>query len=120
MKYSVGDICDRLSILTLKLKYLDADRYNIEYEEFKKEYEIYNKTYNLDSLLNNLIEINSRIWNLEADIRSGKEKKLGLKEVGRRAIQIRDINEQRVKTKNEINIITNTGFQEIKSTWDKE
>ena len=39
---------------------------------------------------------------MESDIRKGKEGELGLEEVGRRAIAIRDINGLRIMIKNEI------------------
>jgi hypothetical protein len=49
------------------------------------------------------------MWTLEADLRKGKEGELGLEEVGRRAIAIRDLNKQRVTLKNSI-----SKFKDIK------
>ena len=49
-----------------------------------------------------LYDINGQIWDLEADIRNGKEGLLGLEEVGRRALKIRDLNAERIRLKNEI------------------
>ena len=49
-----------------------------------------------------LQEINGRIWDLESDIRKGKEGELGLEEVGRRAIAIRNINGERIALKQKI------------------
>ena len=61
-----------------------------------------------------LYEINGRIWDLEADIRQGKEDKLGLEEVGRRALKIRGINRERIEVKNLITKESGSGFFEIK------
>jgi hypothetical protein len=47
-----------------------------------------------------LYKINGEIWKLESDIRRGKEGELGLEEVGRRALAIRDINNKRISTQN--------------------
>lgn len=47
-----------------------------------------------------LKEVNGKIWDLESDIRKGKEGQLGLEEVGRRALAIRHHNAERVKIKN--------------------
>lgn len=57
---------------------------------------------------------NNEIWALEASIRNKKEKILGLKEVGRRALKIRDFNAKRIEAKNKIGNLTKTGFKEIK------
>lgn len=54
-----------------------------------------------------LLLINSKIWNLEADIRQGKE--LSLEEIGKRALAIRDINKKRIAVKN-----TLSKYKEIK------
>jgi len=67
-----------------------------------------------------LFEINGKIWSLESDIRLGKETELGLEEVGRRALQIRDHNKVRIQYKNELNLKYNEGFEEIKVNHSSE
>lgn len=57
----------------------------------------------LGELIDKLTIINNKIWHLEAEIRNGKEGKLGLEEIGRRALQIRNLNKERIAIKNEIN-----------------
>lgn len=64
--------------------------------------------------IDKLYEINGRIWDLEADIRQGKEDKLGLEEVGRRALKIRGINRERIEVKNLITKESGSGFFEVK------
>lgn len=63
---------------------------------------------------NKMLEANGNIWTLESDIRQGKEGELGLEEVGRRALAIRDLNAGRIKVKNELNEHFKEGFIELK------
>jgi len=65
-------------------------------------------------LLDLLKVVNGFIWDLESDIRKGKEGQLGLEEVGRRALMIRNLNSIRVWTKNLITRTTGRGHLEIK------
>ena len=53
--------------------------------------------------------VNLKISLLEADIRQGKEAELGLEEVGRRALLIRDLNKERVALKNHLNEVLDPG-----------
>jgi len=111
MNYSISDILDRVSILRLKLKNsncLSDDERNIiqdELQELSKEIKEEH-----EATLEKLYYINGMIWKLESDIRSGKEGELGLEEVGRRALMIRDFNKVRISIKNSMN----DRFKEIK------
>ena len=69
---------------------------------------------NITPFVDKLYKVNGKIWDLESDIRKGKEGILGFEEVGRRAIKIRDFNNQRVSIKNEIVSNFRQGFVEIK------
>lgn len=53
-----------------------------------------------EDLIEELYTVNGQIWDLESDIRKGKEGELGLEEVGRRAIAIRELNNKRIFIKN--------------------
>ena len=64
-------------------------------------------------LVSQLYDIHKNIWNLEADIRQSKLDNDEM-EVGRRAIQIRNWNKQRIVLKNELNQLVGEGFQEVK------
>jgi hypothetical protein len=105
MKVSIGDIFDKWSILRMKVKLSEDVRE--EYEEYVKEL----AGIPLNDSVFDLIEINSKMWILEADIRNGKE--MPLEEVGKRALQIRDLNKIRIEAKNKINEIFGD-YQEIK------
>jgi len=90
-----GEIFDRASILILKTVHgLESEdelsELLLELGIEKKEVEVFI----------GLLKVNGKIWNLESDIRQGKE--LGLEEVGRRALAIRDLNKERIALKNSI------------------
>jgi hypothetical protein len=109
MEMSLGEIADRYSIIKLKSERTDVD--------CKEEFDTLKNELNGDEIyayVDQLYEVNRRIWDLESDIRKGKEGELGLEEVGRRAIMIRDFNKERINIKNTINTIYKTGFIEKK------
>lgn len=110
MLMSLGEIVDRYSIVLLKSERTTLDVFE-ELDLLKKSIEQYE---NLDIYIKRLYEINGEIWDLESDIRKGKEGELGLEEVGRRAIAIRSFNNIRVSLKNEINNKFNSGYKETK------
>lgn len=112
---------DKLSILTLKLERLPRD---IERGAVEREHSFYtavidaylkNGTQVYELWLKTLIEINGRIWDLEAAIRQGRDDELGLEEIGRRALQIRTINGERVRYKNKIAELIGMDFFEVKT-----
>lgn len=49
-----------------------------------------------------LLDIHNKIWDLESDLKSGRESNLPLEEIGRRAILIRDWNNKRIAVKNRV------------------
>ena len=106
MEIQLSDLIDRYTILLLKAERLQNEEINEELNECKGA---------IDKVVSNWIEtlynINGQIWDLEADIRNGKEGKLGLEEVGHRALLIRDLNKKRIEMKNKISV---NGFREIK------
>ena len=110
MKMSLGEICDRYSIVKLKSERTELDCS----EEFRALEAEVRKYEDLEVFIDQLYDVNGLIWDLESDIRRGKEKELGMLEVGRRAIAIRNLNGQRVSTKNQINKKYKSGFQETK------
>lgn len=119
MEYPLSEIMDRYTIALLKKeKIIDANNEK-ELSELENEINTFISK-NPDAkepLLNfqrRLYQINSEIWDLESDIRKGKENILGLEEVGRRAITIRGFNKRRVGIKNEIVTLTGNGFIDVK------
>jgi len=115
MEYPISEILDRYSIAILKKERLDIDNQK-EINDLKVVIESY-KDENfefIESYITKLIDINGKIWDLESDIRKGKEGVLGLEEVGRRAILIRENNKIRVGYKNEIVEYFGVGYLDIK------
>lgn len=112
MKLSIGDVIDRWTIA-----YLKNIRGNIDNTDEIYEYQDYCQTYDqnvISRFFKELLQHNGDIWTLESDIRKGKDDELGLEEIGRRAIQIREHNKLRIEVKNRINSYFKEGHQEIK------
>lgn len=61
-----------------------------------------------------LKEINGRVWDKESAIRQGREKELGLEEIGRRTLQLRELSKERVAYKRKIAEAGGLAFYEIK------
>jgi len=116
MKISIGDIVDRYSICKLKSERLNLD---LSDEISQLESEIVNYK-DITQYVGDLYEVNGLIWDLESDIRKGNEEILGLEEIGRRALKIRDFNNLRVKIKNEVNSKYGEGFIEVKMNHGSE
>lgn len=101
----ISELCDRLTIAQLKFDRLPDDQ--IDKAGLQKQIDYYEtgidrSNNQLNFLLTDLHAINGRMWDAEYDIRKGLDDELGLEEVGRRAIHIRDLNRTRVAIKNEI------------------
>lgn len=111
-EYNLGDLIDRLSILTRKI-YFNDDTSISEHRYLEKHLSAFDVDGKLITNAIRLSMMNFEIWNLENDIRKGGEDKFTLEEIGRRAIQIRDLNKRRIAYKNNI---TNRseGFREVK------
>lgn len=110
MNISVAEMADRYSICRLKFQRI-GDEVKPEMDTLAAELEKYP---NIELYVTKLTSVNAKIWDLEADIRAGKEGELGLEEVGRRALSIRDLNKIRVSIKNEMVEKFKDGFREIK------
>ena len=115
IEMSLGDIVDRLTILSRKIFFGEEGAY--------KEHTYL--TEGMDKLgiklsgallaaIIRIDQMNTEIWNLENEIRNDTENKMDNAEVGRRAKLIRDFNKKRIEYKNEINRITERGFREFK------
>ena len=106
----VSEIADRYSICLLKSERTSENMDN-ELKYYSNELKHYpNIKYYIDRLYN----INGEIWDLESDIRRGKEREMGWELVGKRAVEIRDKNKIRVSIKNEMVEFYKQGFKDIK------
>lgn len=110
--FPVVELLDRLVIARIKLRKTQGAN--------QAEFDYYNdqaQQYDLDSIkvmLDKLEDVHLRIWALEADLRLGLEGKLGLEEIGKRAIEIRNLNNRRVQIKNDMAEHLNCDVREIK------
>jgi len=111
MKMPISEIADRYSITLLKSERIEGLNLQDELNTYKQELDKYN---NIQPFIDRLYTINGEIWDLESDIRKGKENIFGLEEVGRRAILIRGKNKIRVGIKNEMVEKYKEGFKDIK------
>lgn len=109
--FPISEIVDRYTICWLKSTKAKMDMSN-ELQLYLKEIDEYDD--DLWIYIEKLHVINEKIWNLEALIRQGREKELGLEEVGRRALEIRNLNHTRILVKNEIVDKYGGGFKEKK------
>ena len=110
IKMSISEVADRLSICRLKQERTA--------EDLREEIALYEnevgRYVGVDRFIDELYDINGEIWMLESDIRRGREEELGLEEVGRRAILIREWNKKRVAVKNQMVNEYGEGFEDIK------
>ena len=110
-KFPVIELVDRLAIAEVKFQRTKANEeellwymnqaLRIDLTQIVDEYE-------------DLKRIHNEIWELEAELKTGREAELSLEEIGRRAIAIRDHNNKRIKLKNTIAEKLNCPVREIK------
>jgi hypothetical protein len=113
MIYPLPDLLDKISIVQLKTERTDEDECRRELHYLMDNLPDYAFAES-EAYIIRLYEVNGKIWDLEADIRKGKDDELGLEEIGRRTIKIREFNKKRICIKNEIVEKTKTGFKDIK------
>ena len=115
MELNMGEFLDKLSISLHKAQKIGSESYP-EFIRYAEELLLKIPLENFEEIiksLRELYEINGEIWKLESDIRKGKEEELGLEEVGRRALAIRNWNNKRIGVQN--NLINKFGgFRNIK------
>lgn len=116
MEMPLPEILDRMSIVKLKIERIGEEHLKEEYKEYEKAIKEFEKIgiKIKKEWFEELYYLNGKIWDLESDIRKGKENILGLEEVGRRAILIRELNKQRIAIKNKIVEETGLGFKDVK------
>lgn len=129
MQRDIGDILDRASIANLKAERIMAPESIKEWEAFEKEIikliELWPR-FDIAQWLKHLKNINSAIWKLESQLKSGKEvlpnglwiddpeNQEALSKIGKCTILIREFNSIRVGFKNVVNQLTESGYKDIK------
>lgn len=116
MERDTGGIVDGWAIAKLKAERIGEEECKIKFHGFCLGMgEVENRYPLIDwsAYREKVLAIHSKIWHLESAIRQGKLDN-DLLEVGRRAIEIRDLNRERIVVKNEINALVGDGFQDMK------
>jgi len=116
----IPEVADRYTIALLKIERLGPDE--IDIDDMRKQINYYREGLKLEDpelslLVNDLYEINGEMWDAEYAIRKGQDENLGLEEIGRRALRIRDLNRIRMKVKNDIVELTGDGFKDCKMNY---
>ena len=110
--FPVIELIDRLAIAEVKFKRTAGGN-----KEELKWYLDQSSRFDLTpvaGLYNDLVCIHDEIWELEGLLKTGREQELGLEEIGRRAIKIRDWNNKRIAIKNQIAEKLGCAVREIK------
>ena len=116
----IPEVADRYTIALLKIERLSADE--IDMDDMRKQIDYYRDGLDLEDpelaqLVEDLYDINGEMWHAEHAIRKGQDENLGLEEIGRRAIYIRDLNRRRMKINNDIIELTGDGFKDCKMNY---
>ena len=119
---SVGELIDKLSILHIKKTKI----YNNEKLEFiNKEFEIlynfssvYLNDEQISSLYFELVDTNSKLWEIEDELRSTESNKSFNSDFIELARKVYYINDTRFSLKNKINELTNSEIREQKEHVD--
>ena len=122
IKVSNGEIVDKMTILEIKL---DKIQNRIQLENISKEWEILNdcvmnifqifgnsKLYNL---VDDLSEVNSKLWDIEDWIRDCEKEQRFDKEFVELARSVYKLNDERSEIKRQINLLTKSELIEEKS-----
>jgi hypothetical protein len=115
---SVGEMIDKLSILQVKKTKIS----NVEKLEFvNKEFEllhdlssVYLNKVEIESLYQQLIKINSSLWDIEDKLRISEKDNKFESEFISLARQVYFTNDERFRLKNEINLMTSSEIREVK------
>ena len=119
MKMPLSEILDRYTITKLKSERTNED-VSEELKTYKAEIDkpIYSEKPNqIIAFIDRLYGINGQLWDTEKDIRNGVD--MPLKEVGRLALKVRDLNCKRNEIKGEVVDAFAEGFKEIKINYKK-
>ena len=116
---SLGELVDKISILIIKQKNITDET---KLDHVKKELDFLQKTLmnyvqqeEINNYLENLININSQLWNIEDDIRECERKKLFDQTFIDLARSVYFANDERAKVKNDINKTFGSELVEVKS-----
>lgn len=118
VEVSIGEILDKLTILAIKKQKISDPQKLVHIE---KEYDIleekskqYLNSEEVKNVFEELIEVNSKLWVIEDDLRDLESQKRFDEEFVEKARLVYMTNDHRFVLKNRINQLTNSGVQEQK------
>lgn len=111
MFFPIIELVDRLVIA--KIKWARTRQNLNEIEWYQQQMESVDTT-KIDQHLIDLEVIHNSIWDLESELKSNQEQNLSLEEIGRRAVEIRNLNNKRIALKNQMAELLGCKVREIK------
>lgn len=99
MKFPIVELIDRLSIAEVRQNMTNNNITELEF--YQQQCQDLNWPA-INDFYAQLVQVHSEIWQLESKLRQGRDDELGLEEIGRRAIKIRDYNNKRLAIRNRI------------------
>ena len=115
---SVGELIDKLSILHVKqTKITNEEKLEYINKEFELLYNLssgYLDNSEIETLYHQLVEINSKLWDIEDRLRVIETEKRFEGEFVDYARKVYFTNDDRFRLKNEINKISNSEIREVK------
>ena len=116
---SLGELVDKISILIVKKKNIKnkdkLDQVNKELNYLQETLDNHVTKYEIDVFLNTLIDINSKLWVIEDDIRDCERKKQFDQKFIDLARSVYFTNDKRAKIKLDINYKFGSELVEVKS-----
>ena len=118
VEVSIGEILDKLTILGIKKNRISDTEKLVhigkEYDILEEKSKQYLESNEVRNLFEELVEVNSRLWTIEDDLRDLESQKRFDDEFIQKARMVYMTNDLRFKIKNQINQITKSGVQEQK------
>ena len=116
---SVGELIDKFTILLIKQNKITNDekllKVKTEIEYLQSNIQEVKDNYDINDLFEQLIEINSKLWDIEDNIRIKEKNKKFDNEFIQLARSVYFTNDERAHIKNLINEKTNSAIFEVKS-----
>jgi hypothetical protein len=109
---SVGELLDKISILSIKSQHTNNEYVKKELQDLIKiaqEHQVYDTSY-----VSQLLQVNRKLWKIEDDLRVLEKSQTFNEEFIELARSVYITNDQRASIKKEINEKYNSQYQEVK------
>jgi hypothetical protein len=110
---SVGELLDKISILSIKSQHTNNDYVKKELQDLikiAKEHQVYDASY-----VSQLLSVNRKLWKIEDDLRVLEKSNTFNQDFIELARSVYITNDQRASIKKEINEKYNSQYQEVKT-----